>query len=99
MIKNRFRIAVNSTTGMMGFRLLVMSFRGIFAATYSRASRPMLSARPRGLEAANNTTMYSTVTSSFMRGSIRCTTELPGKCWPMVMSLSILRPPSWLPVP
>ena len=87
--KKRFSTAVKTMMGKMGFRLLRMSLKGIFATAYITARKISESARPSGLDAAKSSTIYRMVSTSLSRGSKRWTRLLPGKCWPMVISLSI----------
>ena len=55
--KKRFSTAVNSTMGRMGFRLLPIILTGIFATLYMTPKKRMDKVSPKGLEAANSSTI------------------------------------------
>ena len=55
--KKRLSTAVKTTMGRMGFRLLTMSLKGIFATPYIPTRNSRDSASPRGLDAANSRMM------------------------------------------
>ena len=95
--RNRLSTAVNAMMGRIGLMLRAMSLSGIFDIPYSSARNTVEIASPSGFEPMNSITMYAMVRRIFTRGSIVCTGELPGKCWPMVISLSMRSLlPAWL---
>ena len=55
--KKRVSTAVKRMMGKMGFRLLVISLKGIFATPYMATRNTRDSVRPSGLDAANSRMM------------------------------------------
>ena len=78
-------------TSSSGLRLLRITDSRMREAAMTASSTMSIMPYPAAPFARNSATMYKTVQMSFVRGSSRWTTVLPGKNCPSVTSLSMAR--------
>ena len=76
----------------MGFSPRTIKLREIFVVRATSSTKARISPKPMNPLETNTSTNSTMVKRIFIRASIRCTAELPGKYWPMVMFLSICIP-------